>query len=252
MARFPRINLPHIPQHIIQRGNNRMPCFYHEQDYAYYLNKLHEYAIKYAVGVHAFVLMTNHVHLLVTPQTATGISQMMQALGRSYVQYINTTYQRTGTLWEGRFKASMIDSEHYFLMASRYIELNPVRAGMVPSPDNYPWSSYQGNVLGKRIKLLTAHGSYLQLGGNDQERQQNYGALFNQSIPESDINQFRTHTNKGWVIGSEKFKHDIEQHLGRRVQSGAHVVDRASPPIYPSQVSVNVTKARISGLFCVY
>jgi putative transposase len=128
MARLPRLNLPGIPQHIVQRGNNRQVSFFTEQDYAVYLDKLKDYAKQYKVDVHAFVLMTNHVHLLVTPETEKGVSQLMQSLGRYYVMYINKTYQRTGTLWEGRYKSTLVDSANYFLLVSRYIELNPVRA----------------------------------------------------------------------------------------------------------------------------
>jgi putative transposase len=128
MARLPRLNLPGIPQHIVQRGNNRQVSFFTEQDYAVYLDKLKDHARQYKVDVHAFVLMTNHVHLLVTPETEKGVSQLMQSLGRYYVMYINKTYQRTGTLWEGRYKSTLVDSANYFLLVSRYIELNPVRA----------------------------------------------------------------------------------------------------------------------------
>lgn len=146
MARLPRLNLPNIPQHVVQRGNNRQVCFFSEQDYTLYLDKLKDYAKKCHVNEHAFVLMTNHVHLLMTPETEKGVSQLMQSLGRYYVMYINKTYQRTGTLWEGRYKSksTVVDSEKYFLLVSRYIELNPVRANMVEHPAEYPWSSCQG------------------------------------------------------------------------------------------------------------
>ena len=234
MARLPRINLPDIPQHIIQRGNNRQACFYHEHDYAFYLSKLLEYTQKYEVEVHAFVLMTNHVHLLLTPKQTSAISQVMQALGRSYVRYINTRYQRTGTLWEGRHKASLVDSEHYFLILSRYIELNPVRANMTSQPGDYPWSSYQGNALGKSIKLLTPHKIYQQLGHSDSERQLHYRELCKQAIPQKTIDELRHHTNKGWVIGDEQFKKDIEAKLARKIQTDQHGGDRKSKRFKPS------------------
>ena len=144
MARLPRLNLPNIPQHVVQCGNNRQVCFFSEQDYTVYLDKLKDYAKKCHVNVHAFVLMTNHVHLLMTPETEKGASQLMHSLGRYYVMYINKTYQRTGTLWEGRYKSTLVDSEKYFLLVRRYIELNPVRANMVEHPAEYPWSSCQG------------------------------------------------------------------------------------------------------------
>ena len=157
MARLPRLNLPNIPQHVVQRGNNRQACFFAEQDYLVYLDKLKEYSKKYQVAVHAYVLMTNHVHLLMTPTTEKGVSQLMQSLGRYYVRYVNQTYHRSGTLWEGRYKSTLVNSEQYFLLVSRYIELNPVRAAMVNHPAEYPWSSFQGNALDKNIELLTSH-----------------------------------------------------------------------------------------------
>ena len=149
MARLPRLNLPGIPQHVIQRGNNRHVCFYTEQDYTVYLSKLKEYSEKYQVAVHSYVLMTNHVHLLMTPEEGNGVSKLIQSLGRYYVRYVNKTHGRTGTLWEGRYKSTLVDSENYFLTVSRYIELNPVRADMVGHPGEYPWSSYQKNAMGK-------------------------------------------------------------------------------------------------------
>ena len=160
MARLPRLNLPGIPQHVIQRGNNQQVSFFKDKDYAVYLDKLKLYSKKYSVAVHSYVLMTNHVHLLMTPETEQGVSQMMQSLGRYYVRYINQTYERTGTLWEGRYKSTLVDSDNYFLTVSRYIELNPVRAGMVAHPAEYPWSSYQCNALGKPIELITPHFLY--------------------------------------------------------------------------------------------
>jgi putative transposase len=136
MARMPRLFVQDCAQHIVQRGNNRTVCFFTEADYAFYCQKLKECAEKYEVSVHAFVLMTNHVHLLVTPKDAVGVPKMMQALGRHYVRYVNITYRRTGTLWEGRYKASLVSSDEYFFAVSRYIELNPVRAKMVTHPKN--------------------------------------------------------------------------------------------------------------------
>ena len=143
MARLPRLCPIGIPQHIIQRGNNRQVCFASEDDFIAYVHWLTEYAKEFGVKVHAWVLMTNHVHLLATPMTEGGISKMMQALGRRYVRYFNYTYQRTGTLWEGRFKSCVISAEEYFFICQRYIELNPVRADMVAHPADYKWSSYR-------------------------------------------------------------------------------------------------------------
>jgi len=214
MARFPRHFLPNVPVHLIQRGNNRQVCFYAERDFIIYLDKLREYSLTYNVAVHSFVLMTNHVHLLCTPLSKSSISQMIQALGRYYVRYVNSTYHRTGTLWEGRFKASMIDSCAYLLTVSRYIELNPVRAKMVDHPAEYPWSSYRHNATGKNIKLITPHNIYIALGKTRQDRQAAYQSLFKQRIPEYTLEQIRVAATKAWVLGDSKFKLQIEQQLG--------------------------------------
>lgn len=155
MARLPRLNMPGVPQHVIQKGNNRKACFFDEQDYKVYLLKLKEYSQKLEVSVHSFVLMTNHVHLLMTPTEGNGVSRLMQSLGRYYVRYINKKYERTGTLWEGRYKSTLIDTEKYLLFVSQYIELNPVRANMVKQPAEYPWSSFRRNALGIPIELVT-------------------------------------------------------------------------------------------------
>lgn len=178
MPRKPRMYLADQPAHIIQRGNNRDTCFYAEQDYQFYLNCLSDACQRYRVAVHAYVLMTNHVHLLLTPQTAEGISQVMQSVGRRYVQYVNYEYRRSGTLWEGRHKASLVDTEAYLLTCYRYIELNPVRANMVPHPGEYRWSSYRSNALGDSNILLTPHPLYMGLGQDPLSREQAYRDLF--------------------------------------------------------------------------
>ena len=228
MARLPRLNLPDIPQHVVQRGNNRQASFYAEQDYTVYLSKLKDYGKKYKVAVHAYVLMTNHVHLLVSPETEKGVSQLMQSLGRYYVGYINKTYQRSGTLWEGRYKSTLVDSDNYFLLVSRYIELNPVRAGLVGHPAQYPWSSYRGNTSETNIELLSQHDCYQALGSNDVERQNAYGGLFEQSIDELTLDEIRDATNKAWVLGSNKFKQQIETQTGRRTSPLPNGGDRKS------------------------
>lgn len=157
MARLPRFVIPGHPQHVIVRGNNREPIFYTEADYQFYLEKLKQACDKHSCDVHAYVLMTNHVHLLITPHKENGISKTMQMLGRYYVQYFNYSYERTGTLWEGRYKASLIDSDNYALICYRYIELNPVRADMVDHPSEYPWSSYSHNALGEKNERVMHH-----------------------------------------------------------------------------------------------
>lgn len=228
MARLPRLNLPGIPQHIIQRGNNRQVCFFVEQDYIVYLDKLKEYSRKYKVHVHSYVLMTNHVHLLLTPEGPNGVSRLLQALGRYYVRYINQTHGRTGTLWEGRFKSSLVDSEFYFLIVSRYIEMNPVRASMVSHPAEYPWSSYQKNGIGKPIGLITPHSCYLSLGKTDKERQESYCSLFEHQIPERTLEEIRNSINKAWALGCDRFKRQIEAQTGQRMTTLSHGGDRKS------------------------
>ncbi len=228
MARLPRLSLAGVPQHVIQRGNNRNACFFAEQDYTVYLDKLKEYATKYEVKIHSYVLMTNHTHLLLTPKEKDGTSQLLQSLGRYYVRYINQTHNRTGTLWEGRFKSTLIDSEQYFLLVSRYIELNPVRAKMVKHPAEYPWSSYQKNALGKNIDLITPHDCYQLLGANTNKRQAAYNALFDKKIPDYTLEEIRTATNKAWVLGSSHFKKQIEEQSGRRASPEKRGGDRKS------------------------
>ncbi len=228
MARLPRLHLPGCAQHVIQRGNNREACFYDEADYKAYLAFLKDAAIKHQVAIHAFVLMTNHVHLLVTPSDEHGTSSMMQTLGRRYVQYFNHIYRRTGTLWEGRYKSTIVDADAYLLTVYRYIELNPVRAEMVSHASEYPWSSYQCNAVGKRIELLTPHQLYLGLGKSEEERQAAYRALFRGRMPERDVTAIREATNKAWVLGSDRFKAQVEARTGRKPAPSSRGGDRKS------------------------
>ncbi|MDH5302251.1 MAG: transposase [Gammaproteobacteria bacterium] len=216
MARLPRFCLPGIPQHIIQRGNNRQACFACDENFAAYVGWLEEYSRKYHVNIHAWVFMTNHVHLLVTPSDESGVSNMMQSLGRMYVRYFNRAYRRTGTLWEGRYKSSIVDAENYLLTCMRYIELNPVRAGMVNSPEEYTWSSYHANGLGKVIKLCTPHLIYKRLGRTVQTRTESYRDLFRYHLEPGLVGQIRISLNQGMVLGNERFKEEVEQLSGRR------------------------------------
>jgi len=228
MARLPRLNMPGVPQHIIQRGNNRHACFFTQQDYVVYLDKLKEYGEKYNVYIHSYILMTNHVHLLITPEEADGASHLLQSIGRYYVRYINQTYNRSGTLWEGRFKSTLVDSEKYLLLVSRYIELNPVRAKMVDHPAEYPWSSYQKNALGKDIDLITPHHCYQSLGKTEKERHIAYQALFKNKIPDYTLDEIRNATNKAWVLGGKHFKQQIEEQTGRQSSPSQRGGDRKS------------------------
>ena len=238
MPRKPRIVIPGQPQHVIIRGVNREPVFYGEADYQYYLRRLNEALIKHDGVLHAYVLMTNHVHLLVTPINKTSIAKTIQTLGRYYVQYFNYTYGRTGTLWEGRYKASLVDTEHYLLTCYRYIELNPVRAQMVEHPVDYPWSSYRHNALGQTNLMITPHEKYQGLGRDSEQRQAAYRALFKAHISERQLEEIRDTANKEWVLGSEYFKEKISQKLRRRVTPLARGGDRKSEQ-YRSQYEIN-------------
>jgi putative transposase len=217
MARKQRVSSVGVPEHIIQRGNNRQAIFACEEDMQAYVGWLKTYSKKYKVSVHAWVLMTNHVHLLCTPSSVNGISQMMQSLGRMYVTYFNRSYKRTGTLWEGRFKSCLVQEETYLMQVYRYIELNPVRASMVDDPAAYFWSSYQCNAHGKKSDLLTPHSIYTRLGTNEQERQLAYRGLFVHQIEGKFLEDIRKVTNKGLALGNNNFFAEIESLTGRRV-----------------------------------
>ncbi len=230
MARLPRFVTPGQPQHVIVRGNNRDAIFCAEADYQFYLDRLKLACDKHSCDLHAYVLMTNHIHLLITPHTENGLAKTLQMMGRYYVQYFNFTYQRTGTLFEGRYKATVIDSEHYLLSCYRYIELNPVRAGMVKHPSEYPWSSYSVNAQGAEDArlLLVPHGEYVLLGADATKRQAAYRALFKTRISEKTLEDIRESTNKSWALGSDKFKLQIEKHTGRMTAPRARGGDRKS------------------------
>jgi putative transposase len=189
-----------MPQHLMQRGNNRQTCFRTEADFIAYALWLGEAATRYEVQIHAWVFMTNHAHLLVTPNSPEGIPRMMQQLGRRYVRYFNEAYERTGTLWEGRYKSCLVESESYLLHCYRYIELNPVRAAMVGDPANYKWSSYGCNGLGMKSKLLTPHQQYLALGSTERERLENYRSLFHHPNDGDRFNEIRASMNSGIAL----------------------------------------------------
>lgn len=220
MARKPRINLPGYPQHVIQRGNNRQACFFTGDDYRRYREDLGEVAKRHGGAIHAYVLMTNHVHLLVTPQTVYGISHLMQDLGRRYVRYINATYRRTGTLWEGRYKASLVDAETYLLTCMRYIELNPLRARLVEHPGTYTFSSYAHNAFGQRDPLVTPHVLYRALGATDAARQHAYRELFRHHLDNDLLHVIRAALNQELALGANRFKDQIETMTSRRMRPG--------------------------------
>jgi putative transposase len=197
MPRRPRTVIPGVPLHIVQRGNDKQACFIDSLDYGVYLKALGESSIMYNVSVHAYALMTNHVHLLVTPHAAVGASRMMQWLGRRYVLYFNQTHSRSGTLWEGRFRSSPVQTDRYLFACYRYIELNPVRAGIVASPEHYRWSSYCSNALGRPSGLLTPHRIWLSLGESREDRQATYVRLFSLGNSSDEEHQIRAAYRKG-------------------------------------------------------
>ena len=218
MARIPRIDLPGIAQHIVQRGNDRQACFADDADYLHYRQELGEAALKHACTLHAYVLMTNHVHLLVTPKLPGASSRMMQAIGRRYVGCFNARYRRTGTLWEGRFKSALVDSERYVLACYRYIELNPVRAGMATTALDYRWSSHGHNACGVHEPRINPHPAYFALGPTDAERQKAYQHLFDEGLPDNDANSLRLATNQQKTWGSERFRLQIEALAERELE----------------------------------
>lgn len=210
MARKPRVCPAGFAQHVVQRGNNRSVCFASEADFIAYAHWLKEGADKYDIAIHAWVFMTNHVHLLLTPSEDNTVSLLMQYLGRYYVRRFNFVYKRTGTLWEGRYKSSLVDHDRYVLACYRYIEMNPVEANMVVAPGDYRWSSYHANARGVESSLLTPHPSYLGLGQTESSRMLAYQKLFEKrdiGLLDSDI---RYGIRKGLAVGSAKFKAEIE------------------------------------------
>jgi putative transposase len=217
MPRLPRFYVPGLPLHVIQRGNDRAPIFGGRDDLKFFRDCLLRASREHSVAIHAYVLMTNHVHLLATPRQANSMPRMMQSIGRVYVQYFNVTYRRTGTLWEGRYKAAIVDDECYLLTCMRYIEVNPVRAHMVASPAEYPWSSFRANACGAADDLVEPHPIYRQLGGSLEARQTAYRELFRSSIPEEDLCIIRDATQNAWALGSASFRSKIAA-LSRRAE----------------------------------
>ncbi|MCL7939257.1 transposase [Halomonas sp. ATCH28] len=215
MVRPARILLPETPLHLIQRGNNRGACFVHRKDGLKYLELLDELRRECGVDIHAYVLMTNHVHLLATPCDAPeGISQMMKELGQSYAQYFNRRHQRTGGLFEGRYRSCLVAEEPYLFACYRYIELNPVRAGMVEHPADYRWSSYRANARGAHDPLVHPHGVYEELAASPTRRQQRYRELFRGELSDAMLDEIRQQTRSGRPLGSEAFQARIKHALG--------------------------------------
>ena len=208
--------------HIVQRGNNRTQTFIDENDYRVFRALLQLTRRKAGCAIHAYVLMRNHVHLLVTPATKHSPARLMQGLGRWYVRYFNERHGRTGTLWEGRYRSTLIDSERYFLACSRYIELNPVRAGVVADTADFAWSSFRGNALGACDYLLTPHETYRALGATSAARQAAYRALFDQPLGARMVDAFRIAAKRGTALGSALWAQRLEARLERRLTRLSH------------------------------
>lgn len=218
MARLPRYTVRGLVQHIIQRGNNRVTTFATSADYQFFAECLHTACAKHGCQIHAYVFMTNHVHLLMTPSSDNGIGKVMQSVGRRYVQHFNRASRRTGTLWEGRYRATLIDSERYLLACYRYVELNPVRAGIVCRPEDYAWSSHRANALGGTDALVTAHERYSVLGADPVSRRGAYRALFENALDEATLRMIRETTNKAWALGNDRFREHIKRLVHRRTE----------------------------------
>ena len=209
--------LPDVPAHVVQRGHNRDPAFFSDGDYRFYLDCLSRALKRYKVRLHAYALMTNHVHLLLSPASIDGISKVMSLLGQQYGVYVNSTYRRSGTLWEDRHKASIVDAPEYLLKCYRYIELNPVRAGMVRKSEDYRWSSYGCHGLQKPDPLIDDHEIYLGLGETHEARSDQYRALFESALNNSDLDAIRQSSHYNYPLGNDRFREKIEAALERKV-----------------------------------
>ncbi|MBT8105030.1 MAG: transposase [Woeseiaceae bacterium] len=220
MPRPQRLFVPDIPQHVITRGVDRQPVFYGPADYRLYRELLYEASQEHDCRIHAYVLMTNHVHLLVTPGHARSLALTIQAHGRKYVRRLNLRHGRTGTLWEGRYRACLVQNDLYFLTCQRYVELNPVRAGMVSTPGEYPYSSFAHNAYGSADKLVEPHPCYTSLHSDAAARPRAYRELFRDYLTDEQLKIIRTRTNACSYIGNDRFLAKIESTLGRRVAGG--------------------------------
>lgn len=218
MARLPRLTAPGLPHHLIQRGNNRQRVFVDEVDCARYLDDLAELAARFGLAIHAYVLMPNHVHLLATPSGTDTLARLMQSLGRRYVRWFNARHRRTGTLWEGRYRSTVVETDRYLLACMRYVEMNPVRAGLVDDAAAYRWSSHR-HQLGQTVDpLVTEHAAYWALGNTPFERQLAYRRLFEQGPKEEEVAAIREATHRGWVLGQGGFVDEIAAKAGRRAR----------------------------------
>lgn len=217
MARLPRLVIPHQPHHIIQQGNDSQLIFRASEDYQQFLLWLRDSAREFKVAIHAYVLMPNHFHLLATPATETGLAQMMQRLGRYYVPWYNARHQRSGSLFQGRFKTSLIDAETYFMKCSRFVELNAVRTNVVADPLDYPWSSYHHHAGMRVDPVITDHALYWALGNTPFQREAAYIELSRNELPEAEHAQIEAAVLKGWPLASDAYKANLQQTIKRQV-----------------------------------
>ncbi|AFL74361.1 transposase [Thiocystis violascens] len=228
MARLPRFVLPGYPQHVIQRGNNRQQILFEEEDYWFLWEKIGVAAEKFQCDIHAYVLMPNHFHLLLTPRLENSIGKLMQYVGRYYVQYFNSRYERTGTLWEGRYRATLLDPKTYLLPVCHYVEANPVRAGLVEQVSEYAWSSYGSNATGSEDPLITPHPEYERLGRSAKARQASYAQTAEFPLDDTLLKAIRDATNKAWLLGDHDFCQAVESLLNRRALPRPRGGDRRS------------------------
>jgi putative transposase len=217
VPRKARFFVADVPAHVVQRGNNRQAIFFAENDYRVYLGWLKDASQRYECAIHAYVLMTNHVHLRVTPRNADATSRMMQYIGRRYVPYVNREYRRSGTLWEGRFKASLVQGQRYLFSCYRYIECNPATAGMVAALADYPWSSFRCNALGQEDPCIEPHAEYLTLGRSGEDRQSAYRRMFSDPMDQKLVDELRGCLPTGTPFGNDRFREQIERTLRRKV-----------------------------------
>lgn len=228
MARLGRYFVADQPLHVIQRGNNKSRIFFTRDDATCFLGWLGDAAERYGLNIHAYVLMPNHVHLLASPQDAHSLPRTMQSVGRRYVRYLNRRIERSGTLWEGRYRATVVDTDAYFFRVSRYIELNPVRAALAPDPGAYRWSSHRATALGQPDPVVTPHALYESLGPDAAARAASYRALFAEELPAEALTAIRDATNRGWALGDEAFQERMSAG-GRRAKPLAKGRTRTRP-----------------------
>jgi putative transposase len=217
MARLSRLIVPDQLHHVVQSGNDHRQIFQDDVDYQVFLKWLREASKQFKVAIHAYVLLPDHLHLLLSPSDQTGLARMMQWVGRQYVPYFNRKYEREGTLWKGRYKATIMDPERYFMTCCRYIELNPVRYGVAANPSDYQWSSYLHHVGARQDLIITDHPKYWALGNTPFDREMAYKELMEQVLKEDEIRQITEATAKGWALGSAEFKATLEKKTSRRL-----------------------------------